>query len=199
MKTTRKPCRYFETLKGLMAAIEVTDRKGRRLDLDSGVSRAVELIRELAGAGGQLFFIGNGASAAIASHQASDFWKAGGIPTRAFNDPAMLTSLGNDLGYEEIFARPLLDFARPGDLLVAISSSGRSVNIRRAVQAARRRGCLVLTLSGFKPANPLRGQGDLNFYVPAESYGPVEVCHHAICHCLLDTLVKGGRKTAGRG
>jgi len=80
-------------------------------------------------------------------------------------------------------------FADAGDVLIAISSSGRSENILRGVAAARAKGCAVITLSGFESGNPLSTLGDVNFYVPSKAYGPVEVLHHSICHCILDTLM----------
>jgi D-sedoheptulose 7-phosphate isomerase len=74
----------------------------------------------------------------------------------------------------------------PGDLLVAMSSSGRSPNILEAVRAARERSMTVMTLSGFGADNPLRHEGDLNFYVPSREYGFVELSHNAIIHLFLD-------------
>jgi len=81
-------------------------------------------------------------------------------------------------------------FADEGDMLVAISSSGKSENIHRGVEAARLRKCKVITLSGFEGDNHLSSLGDFNFYVPAREYGPVEVIHHSICHCILDVIMK---------
>ncbi|MEW6386727.1 MAG: SIS domain-containing protein [Thermodesulfobacteriota bacterium] len=182
--------RYYEALKVHMDNLAVTDGQGRALDFPQGIEQAALLIRQQTAAGGKLFFIGNGASAAISSHMATDFWKNGGMRALAFNDGALLTCMGNDYGYEEVFAKPIERFADPGDILMAISSSGQSKNILLGVDAARRQGCRVLTLSGFQADNPLRRRGDLNFYVPAQQYGPVEVLHHSICHCLLDTIVK---------
>jgi D-sedoheptulose 7-phosphate isomerase len=173
----------------LTQAILYTRPSGESLDLASGVATGAELIQERTQAGGKLMFIGNGASAAISSHMATDFWKTGGIRAMAFNDSSGLTCIGNDYGYQHLFEKPVEMFADPGDVLVAISSSGRSENILRAVAAARSKKCQVLTLSGFEPDNPLRALGDGNFYVPVQSYGQVEVLHHSICHCLLDTIV----------
>ena len=82
-------------------------------------------------------FVGNGGSAGIASHLAIDFSKNGGMRAMAFNDPSALTCLGNDLGYENVFAKQIEFHGRAGDLLIAISSSGRSPNILNAVKAAR--------------------------------------------------------------
>ena len=76
-----------------------------------------------------------------------------------------------------------------GDALIAISSSGKSENILRGVDVAQSKGCSVITLSGFDKSNPLRSKGIYNFYVPANDYGPVEITHQYICHCILDTIM----------
>ncbi len=180
---------FYQTLRELTETILYTDSGADALDLPSGIARGAELLCASTKAGGKLMFIGNGASAAIASHMATDFWKTGGMRAMAFNDIAGLTCIGNDYGYAHLFEKPVEMFADPGDVLVAISSSGRSENILLAVKAAKAKGAWVLTLSGFEPGNPLRALGDGNFYVPVQAYGPVEVLHHSICHCLLDTIV----------
>jgi D-sedoheptulose 7-phosphate isomerase len=104
----------------------------------------------------------------------------------AFNDASALTCLGNDLGYENVFAKQLDLHARPGDFLIAISSSGRSPNILGAVKAARAQDCRIVTFSGFAAENELRRTGDLNFYVRSHEYGFVELAHLALCHAVLD-------------
>jgi D-sedoheptulose 7-phosphate isomerase len=139
-------------------------------------------------AGNKIIFVGNGGSAGIASHLAIDFSKNGGLRALAFNDASALTCLGNDLGYENVFAKQLDFHARSGDMLIAISSSGRSPNILEAVKVARGRDCKVVTYSGFTEDNELRQAGDVNFYVRANKneYGFVEVAHLALCHAVLD-------------
>ena len=179
---------YYRDLKQVMDSLAVTDAKGQLLEGYQGIGAAAALLAEQARAGRKIYFIGNGASASISSHMATDFWKTGGVRALAFNDSSLLTCMGNDYGYEQVFAKPLHMFADPGDVLMAISSSGQSPNILLAVKAARERGCRVITLSGFKPDNPLRSLGDYNFYAPAQSYGTVEIVHHSICHCLLDMI-----------
>ena len=126
---------------------------------------------------------------------AIDYWKNGGIRATAFNDAALLTCLSNDYGYEQVFAKPIEMMSQAGDLLIAISSSGRSLNILNGVAAARKNGCGVVTFSGFAADNPLRSLGNINFYVPSESYGYVEITHLSICHSILDLSVglKGRR------
>ncbi|HAM59185.1 MAG TPA: phosphoheptose isomerase, partial [Candidatus Rokubacteria bacterium] len=130
---------------------------------------------------------------AIASHQAVDYWKNGGMRAVAFNDPSLLTCVSNDFGYRHVFAKPIEMFADAGDALIAISSSGQSENILRGVEAARRARCRVITLSGFRPDNPLRRLGELNFWVPTDSYGHVEITHLAICHSVVDAIMAGRR------
>ena len=179
--------RSLGELAALTRRVACSDAAGAPCDLDAGFERALELLAARGAAGGAVLWVGNGGSAALASHFAVDVFNAG-IRSTAFNDAALLTCMGNDCGYEQVFARPIATFANPGDVLVAISSSGRSPNILAAVAAARAKECAVLTLSGFKADNPLRALGDWNFYVPSEAYGPVETVHAMICHALVDAL-----------
>jgi D-sedoheptulose 7-phosphate isomerase len=183
---------YFATLARLTVAAEATDVAGNHVALDD-VFGAVMARAQAAHAGGnKVMFVGNGGSAAIASHMAIDYTKNGGIRALAFNDGAALTCLGNDLGYAQVFARQIEMQARAGDLLIAISSSGNSANILAAVEAARGRGCEVVTFSGFRPDNKLRALGDYNLYVASEDYGFVEVAHLALNHAILDLAMGWG-------
>jgi D-sedoheptulose 7-phosphate isomerase len=187
--------KYFETLSDAIAKAEVTDAAARVLSLDQGfewVRRAAHTAHD---AGNKLMFIGNGGSAGISSHLAIDFSKNGGLRSQAFNDPSALTCLGNDLGYENVFSKQLELHARPGDLLFAISSSGRSPNILAAVKMARSRDCQVVTFSGFARENDLRRTGEINFYVNSKEYGFVEVAHLALCHAILDLDMGWGART----
>lgn len=177
---------FLDTLGEMRAKVAVTTRDRGSLTLEAGLAQGLAMI-EACGRGGQkLIFIGNGGSAAIASHQAVDYWKNGGVEAVAFNDASLLTCIGNDYGYDRVFAEPLRRFAKAEDLLIAISSSGKSPNILRGVEVGRERGCRVLTLSGFADTNSLRGLGELNFYVPSHSYGIVEVTHLSLLHAMLD-------------
>ena len=178
--------KYYEHLQGLFGAVRVTDGEEARIDFNRGIEKALRLVLSIGESGHKIIFIGNGASAAISSHMAADFWKNAGIRAVTFNDSSLLTCIGNDFGYARVFEKPIEMFGDSGDLLMAISSSGRSENILRGVKAARSRKCKVITLSGFDKGNPLSAMGDVNFYVPSGSYGPVEIVHHSICHCLLD-------------
>jgi len=133
----------------------------------------------------QIFFVGNGGSAAIASHMAIDWSKNGGVRSQALNDPAALTCLSNDLGYDQVFAWQLERLATFASAVVCISSSGKSLNICNAAVAAKNKGCSVVTLSGFEKDNPLRYLGHANIYVPSSDYGVVECAHLAILHSMV--------------
>lgn len=183
---TKEPNNCFYDLMAVLDGIIATNSTGECLPLSEGLQSAVSRIASVGNR--KLMFIGNGASASIASHMATDFWKNAGVPAVAFNDSSLLTAISNDLGYRYVFEKPVQFFGQPDDILIAISSSGQSENILRAVSAAQELGVNIITLSGFKEENPLRVMGHLNFYVPSISYGLVEVAHHAICHFVVDKL-----------
>ncbi len=137
---------------------------------------------------GTIFFVGNGASASMASHFAADLAKNAGIRTEVFSDLALLTALANDFGYEQVFAEPLRLHMQKNDILVAVSSSGQSANIINAVLVAKEKNGMVVTLSAMAADNPLRQLGDLNFYVAAQDYGLAESAHAVILHHWMDLL-----------
>lgn len=184
---------YLHRLGELLLDTEVTNATGAVVDLDEAGARAVEMILEVKNAGKKIIIVGNGGSDAVASHLQTDLANAVGVRALTVNDPGMVTALSNDHGYASVFQRPVQLWAERGDLLLAISSSGRSENILRAVNAARVRTCRVITLSGFGSRNPLRQAGDLNFYVASDVYGFVEVAHTAVGHFLTDSAALGQR------
>jgi D-sedoheptulose 7-phosphate isomerase len=173
----------------MIGSIDYTDGSGKTGRVDDGIEASCLLIEEQSQRNGKVVFIGNGGSAAISSHMSIDFWKNGNIPCMSFNDGAMLTCLGNDYGYDRVFEKPIEMFMKKEDVLIAISSSGRSPNILNGVHAAAKIGSPVITLSGFDGDNPLRSMGSLNFYVPANKYGFVEIIHQYICHWILDSIL----------
>ena len=177
---------YFDKLRNFLSSTIVTLRDGSSIDLQVGLTHFIANAVETHDRQRKIMFIGNGGSAGICSHLAIDFSKNGGLRSLAFNDGAALTCLGNDYGYEHVFEKQIEFHAQPGDLLVAISSSGRSKNILRAVSKAHERECFIVTFSGFGADNPLRTMGDFNFYLPSGEYGFVEVGHLALCHAALD-------------
>ena len=187
---------YFNALDDAARNAIITDADGKPISQETAWKQATKQVRATHDAGNKLMFIGNGGSAGIASHMAIDYSKNGGIRSMAFNDGAALTCIGNDLGYDNVFAKQVDLHARTGDLLVAISSSGKSMNILKAADVARERGCTVYTFSGFTAENPLRNYGDLNFYVDSSEYGFVEITHLALIHSILDLEMGWGMNSA---
>ena len=186
--TNHQIINYFRDLAERLGGTTVFSASGEVLDLAGAFNEIMTDARNSHTSGNKLIFVGNGGSAAIASHMATDYSKNGNIRSLALNDGSMLTCLGNDLGYERVFSKQIELHARPGDLLIAISSSGRSANILKAVDAARDSKCKVVTLSGFSADNPLRRLGDINFYIDSDLYGFVEIGHLTICHAILDFI-----------
>jgi D-sedoheptulose 7-phosphate isomerase len=177
---------YFRQLADLASSMEVTDAQGAGISLDDGVGRTLHMLLAARSAGSKVLLIANGGSAAIVSHMQNDLCKAVGVRAMVFNEAPLLTALTNDEGYIHAFERCVDLWAEPKDIVLAISSSGRSENLLLGVKAAKAHGALVISMSGFAPDNPLRKMGDLNFYVPSNTYGPVELSHQALTHFLTD-------------
>jgi len=142
----------------------------------------------------QIFVIGNGGSAAAASHMVCDFGKntreAGKNHMRAIclsdNIPSVL-GYANDEGYKVIFSEQLLALGQPGDILIAISGSGNSANILRAIETARQMQIKVIGLTGFK-GGKMKNMTDICLIVPSESMEMIEDVHLVINHILAGLL-----------
>lgn len=163
----------------------------RKVALNDGFDSAIAILRDrIIIERKRLMFVGNGGSAAIASHMLMDYLNAGNIRTIDFTSPALLTCMANDYGWENVFSVPIEKSADRGDTLFAISSSGQSRNILNTCDAADKRGCTIITFSGMSEDNPLRSRGYLNFYVPSTHYGFIELTHEALLHGILDLFLK---------
>ena len=182
---------YLKGLGDVLLKIEVTNAQGKSQPLEAGMEEAVKVVAEQGNKRKKIIFSGNGGSAAIASHQSVDYWKNGGIRAIAFNDVSLLTCIGNDYGSHFVIEKPIEMFADPGDVLIAISSSGKSDNILNGVKMGQTKGLAAITMAGVKTDNPLRSLGDLNFYVPAPTgaYGFVEIAHLTLAHCIIDAII----------
>jgi D-sedoheptulose 7-phosphate isomerase len=176
---------YFEDI-----GIKVKDVDPAELD------RLGALFAEAHKTGHTVFFVGNGGSAAIASHVSVDLVKVAGVRSQNFNEADLLTCFANDYGYERWVEKALQFYGRAGDVAVLISSSGRSPNIVNGARAARNLGLRLVTLSGFDSDNPLRSLGDLNFWVNSRAYNVVEMTHHIWLLAVVDRIVaqKGSRR-----
>ena len=187
---------YMRECGKVLADLEITNAKGEMLDRDAGMEQWIDLTRQVTESKNTLFFAGNGASAMMAGHMSADSTKNGGMKSLFLSETSMMTAVSNDISYDEVFAYPVGRFANPKDMLIAISSSGNSRNIIRAIETAKEKGMYVVTLTGLKKDNKARSLGDINLYIPGATYGIVEVCHQAVLHCWLDKYLdkyEGGR------
>lgn len=167
--------------------------------LASAVSSAIEVIYSSLAAGGQLLIAGNGGSAADAQHIAAELtgrFLLERQPLRALalhSNTSALTAIGNDYGYEHVFARELSAHARPGDVLLAISTSGNSKNVLCAIEAARQLNVNVIGLTG-GAGGKMVSACDICLCVPSQSTARIQEMHitigHAICEILEARLAK---------
>lgn len=162
------------------------------INADEALEMAHFLMYQVSKVEGIVYVIGNG-SAGIASHFCTDLLRTLEISSATFADASILTCFANDCGYENVYKIPLSRNLRSNDLLVAISSSGKSPNIVEAAKLARAKKTALITLSGFSPQNPLRKLGDLNFWLDSSDYGLVEAGHFFLLHTIVDTCkIKSG-------
>jgi D-sedoheptulose 7-phosphate isomerase len=180
---------YIKKLTQILTDISFRNSEGQELGLEKGFLEWVEQTKQLKQSNNTIYFVGNGASASMASHMAADVSKNGRIRTQVFTDVSLITAIANDISYDEVFAIPLKLKMIENDMLIAISSSGNSSNIIRACEECRNIGGQVITLSAMKRNNPLQAMGDMNIYIPAQTYGWAESAHAIILHYWMDQLV----------
>jgi len=164
--------------------------------LASDVAKAVEMIHSSLSAGGKLLIAGNGGSAADAQHIAAELTgrflrEREPLPALALHaNSSALTAIGNDYGYEHVFARELAAHARPGDVLLAISTSGGSKNILRAIEEARQKRVAVIGMTG-ESGGAMRTACDLCLCVPSKSTARIQEMHIMIGHTICELLEEG--------
>jgi D-sedoheptulose 7-phosphate isomerase len=164
----------------------VTTVENIELSLENGLTKIYNLLLNTRDKNKSLYIIGNGGSAAIASHAVIDFMNVAQISAHTLHDSATLTCMANDYGYENAFSKILNVTIKKEDLLIAISSSGESKNMINALKVGREIGATLVTLSGFNLKNPLRELGDINIWLDSKDYGMVEIAHQFILHNLAD-------------
>ena len=160
------------------------------------VAKAAEMIRASLAAGGKLLLAGNGGSAADAQHIAAELTgrflrERKPLPAIALHaNSSALTAIGNDYGYEQVFARELAAHARPGDVLLAISTSGGSKNILRAIEETREKKVGVIGMTG-ESGGAMRTACDLCLCVPSKSTARIQEMHIMIGHTICELLEEG--------
>ena len=184
-----------------MELISASLREGAELrtvvarDCSTAIFEAADLITMCLQGDGKLLFFGNGGSAADAQHLAAEFVgrfvrERAGLPAIALTtDSSILTAVGNDYGFDQIFARQIQALGRPGDVAIAISTSGNSLNVLEGVKEARKRKLKTIGLTG-KDGGLLAQQTDVAIMVPSTSTARIQECHIAIGHLFCE-LVDG--------
>jgi D-sedoheptulose 7-phosphate isomerase len=165
---------------------EITNSRKEFIDLELEVASLCQRLMQLKNDSKNLYIIGNGGSAGVAAHAVTDFFNVAKIRATTLHESSLLTCMANDYGYENAFERMLGQLLNPGDVLIAISSSGNSMNMRNAAITAVKKGAYVVTLTGFSVDNPLRNLGHMNIWLDSNDYGFVEVGHQFILHNIAD-------------
>ena len=163
-------------------ALFATDVSGQLVELK-------ELMVASRAIGRKVIIAGNGGSAAIASHCAVDLTKNARLRCINFNEADLITCLANDYGYALWLAKALEFYADDGDLVVLISSSGKSDNLLNAARYAASRGLTLVTFTGFRADNPLKQLGQLNLWVESRAYNIVEMTHQIWLLAVCDLII----------
>lgn len=161
------------------------------------ISQSVSLLKEALENRASIFIIGNGGSAATASHFATDIgktWNSKGKPSRAISlcdNSSVITAISNDYSFDQVFEKQISCLANPNDVLVSISASGNSKNLIRAVNFANNNSIMTLSLTGFN-GGELSNISKFSLHVPTieGDYGIAEDCHSILCHYLSEQLRK---------
>lgn len=189
------PQTYFtEVIEGLEHTVVTYQEK--EIPIEEGIKLWCGYARETQQKGGMLFFCGNGASATMAEHMSHDWFQNAKVNTYTCSETSHITAISNDVSYADVFAYRIERILTDRDILITISSSGNSPNVIRAIEEARKKGAFIITVSGKDAANRSRALGDLNFYVPLDTYGLVESAHAVLLHNALDAFLEqymGGR------
>jgi D-sedoheptulose 7-phosphate isomerase len=171
---------YFERLRGTIDRIPL-----------ERIERIGEILFGAYQHNKQVFVIGNGGSAATASHMACDLGKNTIGPNRRrfrilslTDNTPLMTALANDVGYDHVFSEQLVNLIKPGDVLIVITGSGRSPNILEAMRYSRDRAATVIALLGFD-GGPARELADELLLVPSDDYGLIEDLHMIFNHVLV--------------
>ena len=151
--------------------------------------KIVKIIKEIK-KNNKIILVGNGGSAAMASHVRFDLTKMCKIRAINFNEADLLTCFSNDFGYENWVREALSSYADKGDLVICISSSGESKNIIHGAKFAKKMGCKVITLTGFDVNNKVKKIGHVNLWVDSKNYNVIEMIHHTWLLSIVDFMAK---------
>ena len=152
--------------------------------------KIIKMLKQIKKEKKKVILVGNGGSAAMASHVSVDLTKMCRIRTLNFNEADLLTCFSNDYGYENWVQKALSFNADKGDILICISSSGNSKNIINGAKFAKKIGCKVITLTGFDKKNKVRKIGNVNLWLDSKNYNIVEMTHHIWLLTIVDYIAR---------
>ena len=162
-------------------------------DLDAQVAKAADLIEESLRAGNKLLVCGNGGSAADASHFATEFVVRFTKDRPAYpaiclsGDGGLLTAAGNDYGFDEVFARQVAAFGLEGDVLICLTTSGKSRNVERALEEAKAHKLKTIAFLGRDGGSTI-GMADVDLLVRSDSTARIQEAHQLLLHVLCETI-----------
>lgn len=142
----------------------------------------------------KIIIFGNGGSSAIASHFTNDLNKNTKIRCFNFTDSTLLTCLSNDYGYKNVIVKILESYADNDDVIIFISSSGKSLNIINGCKFAKKKKCKTITFTGFKKNNPLSDLGDINVWINSQKYNFIENTHQILLLSIVDSIIEDKNK-----
>ena len=137
----------------------------------------------------KVLVMGNGGSAAISSHISVDLTKNAKIRSVNFNEADLITCFSNDYGYQKVFSKSLEFYADKGDIVIIISSSGKSKNLIEAAKFCKKNKIQLFTFTGFSKSNPLRKMGSINLWVNSRAYNIVENIHQIWLLSIVDRII----------
>ena len=152
--------------------------------------KLINLVKKIKKNKKKIIMVGNGGSAAMASHCCVDFTKTSRVRAINFNEADLITCFANDYGYENWVVEGLKAYSNKDDLVILVSSSGLSKNIVNAAKYCHQKNIKLVTFTGFKKNNPVKKFGDLNFWVDSSKYNIIEMTHHVWILMAVDYLSK---------
>ena len=137
----------------------------------------------------KVIIFGNGGSASISSHISIDLTKNAKIRSINFNEANLLTCFSNDYGYHKVFSKSLEFYVDKGDVVIIISSSGKSKNVLEAAKMCKKKKILLYTFTGFSKSNPLKKMGNINLWVNSKAYNVIENIHQIWLLSIVDRII----------
>ena len=161
---------------------------------NNDLNKTIKLINNTIFKNGKIYLVGNGGSSSIASHVSVDFAKVARVRSSTFNNSNLITCFANDYGYDNWVVEAIKAYVKKNDMMILISSSGKSKNIVKAAKYCKKISINSVTFSGFIKNNPLSKLGKVNFFVDSDQYNFIEMAHHIILVYLVDVFAKNKLK-----